>query len=205
MSYKGNFWDVKDVSLYPKPVQQPHLPTYVAAVTPPSYEMAARMGYSVMRAPQFTRIELVEEQWQSYCELIRQGGGDANSMDQPLLMRTYVAETEEGAKRDAEPHALWFHKLLQDLLPGALGKPPAAGYELYAKVRESHAKVTFEELHNWGTAIGDPDQVTERIEVYAERTGVNHWLSEMKFGAMSYDKAKRSMELLAKHVMPAFR
>ena len=40
-SYEGKYWSCNDVTLFPKPVQQPHPPIYMAAVSPPSYQLAA--------------------------------------------------------------------------------------------------------------------------------------------------------------------
>ncbi len=204
-SYAGEFWSAKDVTLFPKPIQQPHPPLYMAAVTPPSYELAADLGLSTLRSPNFTRMDLVEQQWQVYCDRLRERGLDASQMDQPMLMKTYVADTEEEAKRDAEPHAMWFHRLLGRLLPGAPGKPIHAGYELYGEVQKRHEEVTFDDLYEWGSCYGTPERVTERIKQYVTRSGTNHWLAEMKFGGMPHAKAMKSMELFAQHVMPALR
>lgn len=204
-SYTGKFWSARDVTLFPKPIQKPHPPLYLAAVTPPSYELAADLGMSTLRSPNFTRMDLVEQQWKVYRDRLRARGIDAAKMDQPMLMKTYVAETEEEAKRDAEPCAMWFHRLLGSLLPGAPGKAIHSGYELYGQVQKHHTEVTFEDLYEWGSCYGTPEHVIERIKQYVARAGTNHWLAEMKFGGMPHDKAMKSMELFAKHVMPALR
>lgn len=205
MSYQGCFWSAKDVTLYPKPVQQPHPPLYMAAVTPPSYALAAEHGLSILRAPRFTRIDMVQEQWGEYCRLMREGGRDPLAQDQPMLMQTYVAETAKEAMEVAEPHALWYHELFQKVLPGAPGKDVRPGYELYDKVRQKHAAIRKDDLINWGSAFGTPEEVAERIVSYADAAGVNHWMAEMKFGGMSHEQAMRSMELFAKEVIPRVR
>lgn len=204
-SHQGKYWNVQDAALYPRPIQQPHPPFYLAAVTPPSYELAADLGWSTLRSPNFTRMDLIEQLWKVYRDRLQARGIDAGQMDQPMLMKTYVAETEAEAKRDAEPHAMWFHRLLGSLMPGAPGKQVHAGYELYSRVQKRHEEVTFDDLYEWGACYGTPDRVIERIKQYAQRAGTNHWLAEMKFGGMSHDKAMRSMELFARRVMPALR
>ena len=202
VSHEGRFWSANDVTLYPKPVQKPHPPLYMAAVTPPSYAMAADKGLSILRAPRFTRMNIVQEQWDEYCRLMRKAGRDPLAMDQPMLMQTYLAETAEQATREAEPHAKWYHELFQTVLPGAPGKEIKPGYELYDKVREAHARVTYDDLVNWGSAFGTPEQVAERVLAYAEHAGVNHWMAEMRFGGLSHAQAMRSMELFATDVIP---
>ncbi len=204
-SYEGKFWSCEDVTLSPTPVQKPYPKMYMAAVSPPSYKIAAELGLSILRAPRFTRIDLVEEQWAEYNKYMRAAGHDPSALDQPMLMQTYVAETEEEARAVAEPHAIWYHELFQTILPGAGGKAPAAGYEVYDHIRKAHAKVTYDDLVDWGSAFGTPDQVADRVVTYAEQGGVSHWMAEMKFGGVSHAEAMRSMKLFAEEVMPRVR
>ncbi len=205
VTHDGRFWSVKDVTVFPKPVQKPHPPLYMAAVTPPSYALAAEYGLSILRAPRFTKMDMVTQQWGEYTRLMRERGRDPFAMDQPMLMQTYVAETTEQATREAEPHAMWYHKLFQKVLPGAPGKEIKPGYELYDKVRQAHGQVTYEDLVDWGSAFGAPEDVAERILTYAAEAGVNHWMAEMRFGGLTHAQTMRSMELFAKDVMPRVR
>lgn len=201
-SYEGEYWNATDVLLYPKPVQQPHPPMYMAAVSPPSYELAAGHGLSILRAPRFTSLPVVQEQWELYTGFMQDAGRDPMAQDQPMLMQTFVADTAEDAKRIAEPHAIWYHELFQQVLPGAPGKKIHEGYEVYDTVRKNHAKVTYDDLAQWGSAFGTPDDVADRIVTYAQAAGVNHWMAEMKFGGMSHEDTMRSMRLFASDVMP---
>ncbi|MBT6983932.1 MAG: LLM class flavin-dependent oxidoreductase, partial [Rhodospirillaceae bacterium] len=97
-SHKGKFWSVDDVELYPRPVQSPNPPIYMAAVSPPSYALAAKHGFSILRAPRFTSMHVVQEQFAEYSQHMRDAGRDPLAIDQPMLMQTYVAETEAEAK-----------------------------------------------------------------------------------------------------------
>ncbi|MBM3489525.1 MAG: LLM class flavin-dependent oxidoreductase [Alphaproteobacteria bacterium] len=204
-THKGRFWSCENVTLYPKPVQRPYPQLYLAAVSPPTIEVAARYGLPILRAPRFTRIDTVEGQWRDYVKAMQAAGRDASALDQPMLMQTYVAETEAAAKRDAEPHATRYHELFQEVLPGAPGAKVSAGYELYDKVRQAHARVTYDDLANWGSAFGTPEQVAERIVTDVRHGGVSHWMAEMKFGGMTHKQAVASMKLFAKEVMPRVR
>ena len=201
-SHQGEFWSVEDVLLYPRPVQQPFPPIYMAAVSPPSYKLAAEHGLSILRAPRFTSLNVVQEQWAEYGKHMAAAGRDPMSMDQPMLMQTFVAETEKEAKDTAETHAIWYHELFQQVLPGAPGKKIHKGYEIYDVVRKNHAKVTYDDLAEWGSAFGTPEQVADRIVTYSKEAGVNHWMAEMKFGGMNHEDTKRSMRLFAEEVIP---
>ena len=46
-AYEGAHWQIKEpTEIFPKPVQTPHPPFYMAAVIPSSYEYAAKLGIS---------------------------------------------------------------------------------------------------------------------------------------------------------------
>ncbi|MDP6688824.1 MAG: LLM class flavin-dependent oxidoreductase [Alphaproteobacteria bacterium] len=201
-SQKGDFWQVEDVQLYPSPVQDPHPPIYMAAVSPPSYKLAAEHGLSILRAPRFTSLDLVQEQFGEYSKYMKEAGRDPMAIDQPMLMQTFVAESSADAKKIAEKHAMWYHDLFQVVLPGAPGKEIHKGYEIYDTVRKAHAKVTYDDLAEWGSAFGDPEHVADRIVTYAKEANVNHWMAEMKFGGMNHEDTMRSMKLFASEVMP---
>ena len=67
------------------------------------------------------------------------------------------------------------------------------------------AGLSYEQRLAEGTAyFGTPDQVTERIRAFRERSGVHNLLCFMSFHALDSDKALRSMELFAQRVMPRF-
>ena len=204
-TYEGRFWSCKDVTLFPTPVQRPHPKLYMAAVTPPSYKIAAEKGLSILRAPRFTPIELVEEQWGEFCKHMHEAGRDPLEFDYPMLMQTYVAETEAKAREEAEPHAVWYHELFSSVLPGAPGKKVASGYELYEKVQEAHTRLSTDDLVSRGSAFGTPEQVADRIHTYVAHGGVNHWMAEMKFGGITHEQALCSMELFANEVIPRVR
>jgi len=56
----GDYWSVNVVQLYPGQVQQPTPPMYMAAVSPPSFSLAADYGLSILRAPRFTSLARVQ-------------------------------------------------------------------------------------------------------------------------------------------------
>jgi alkanesulfonate monooxygenase SsuD/methylene tetrahydromethanopterin reductase-like flavin-dependent oxidoreductase (luciferase family) len=50
LSYAGRFTNVHNLTILPRPLQKPHPPLYVAAVSPESYEWAGREGHSIRGA-----------------------------------------------------------------------------------------------------------------------------------------------------------
>ncbi len=47
-SHKGTFWEFEEITLYPRPVQQPHPPMWVAGTSAGTLGWAGRHGYDIM-------------------------------------------------------------------------------------------------------------------------------------------------------------
>jgi alkanesulfonate monooxygenase SsuD/methylene tetrahydromethanopterin reductase-like flavin-dependent oxidoreductase (luciferase family) len=209
-AYNGEFWTIEEpVEIFPKPVQKPHPPFYLASISPRSYEIAARMGASLLRSPQFTSMETVATGYDGYKAKMREFGHDPDLLDQPLSVRTYVAPTEEEAKASTADME-WFFKLLATLLPGAPGRPaPPSGYENYPLDPSVLSQITAEDV--WergaerGTCYGTPERVIEVFKMFMHKLDATSFMCQMRPGGIEHKNVLRSMELFAKHVMPALR
>ncbi len=202
----GEFWKINEpTAIFPKPLQQPHPPFYLASVSSRSLEVAARHGMSLLRAPQFSNLDSVNAAFDVYTGKLVEHGHDPASLDQPLSIRVYVAETNEEAKAEAH-HALWFYHLLASLVPGAPGREAVpAGYEDYPFDPSVLSGLTVDDVWDRGTAFGTPDRVIEILKTYMQKSGTRHLICQMRIGGLEHEKVLRSMELFTSEVMPALR
>ena len=60
LSFKGRYFSFDDIEVLPKPLQQPHPPTWVAAVDRRSREVGRirRVGHSILMSPHPTHAEI---------------------------------------------------------------------------------------------------------------------------------------------------
>ena len=204
-TYEGQFWKIQEpTEIFPKPIQKPHPPFYFAGISPASYEIAARLGVSLLRSPQFSDLDTVVRAFDDYKSQMRGFGHDPDALDQPLSVRTFVAPTDEEARTEAK-HVVWFYHLLATLLPGAPGRPQPAGYEHYARDPSFLSRVTVDDVWERGTCFGSPERVIELMKLYLRKTGATHLMAQMRIGGLEHIKVLRSMELFAKYVIPALR
>jgi alkanesulfonate monooxygenase SsuD/methylene tetrahydromethanopterin reductase-like flavin-dependent oxidoreductase (luciferase family) len=209
-SHQGQFWKVRNATVFPKPVQKPHPPIYWAGISPATYELAGRLGYPVLRGSNFTSISAVEQAFAIYTDSLRAHGHDPDHMDLPFSLKIYVAPTDAEARREIH-HALWFYHTLARLLPGAPGRPVPAGYDQYPRDPSFLAELTADQLWNAGveagsgTVFGSPERVIEQLRFCQQRTRINHWMLWFKMGGLEHHKVLRSMELFTRHVMPALQ
>src|SRR6266508_2870106 len=57
-TFEGEFYQVRDLCVLPKPVQKPHPPLWTAAVSPDTYTLAARRGLKILTSPAFTPFDI---------------------------------------------------------------------------------------------------------------------------------------------------
>lgn len=205
-TYNGKFYQIEEpTEIFPKPIQKPHPPFYLASVTPRSLEVAAKFGMSLLRAPQFSDLDSVSKAFDTYKTKMREYGHDPDKLDQPLSVRVYVAPTDEEARAETK-HLVWFYKLLSTLLPGAPGRPaPPSGYENYPRDPGVLAEVTEDQVWERGTCFGSPERVISQMKRYMHALGTSHFMVQMRIGGLEHDKVQRSMKLFAEQVMPALQ
>ena len=205
-AYDGDFWKIEEaIEIFPKPLQTPHPPLYVASVSRRSLDVAARFNMSLLRAPQFSNIDAVAEAFDEYTGLLHEYGYDPAALDQPVSLRVHVTATDEEAKAETE-HALWFYHLLGTLVPGAPGREKVPkGYEKYPLNPDVLARLTLEDVWERGTAFGSPERVIKIMKMYMEKLGARHFIVQMRIGGLEHDKVMRSMDLFTREVMPALR
>ncbi|MCH7654237.1 MAG: hypothetical protein IIB14_11230 [Chloroflexi bacterium] len=120
----------------------------------------------------------------------------------PFFRYFYVAETEEQARKDTEPHLRWVLDIMQWRQSFKESSEVPFGIDDW---RRSRAKppMSFDTLLKNRAFVGDPRQCVEKIgELRAQ--GVEYFGCNFDFGGMDHAKVMRSMELFSKEVMPHF-
>jgi luciferase family oxidoreductase group 1 len=183
-SYRGKFRQVHEVSVIPRPLQRPHPPLYLATNSAETVPIAARHGLPMMASFLVLDQTLVERR-EVYRQVSAEHGHDpagvAARLAQTWHIRfVYVADDARAALVDPRHH----------LMEYVANARPSTSYD--------------EHLANGIAFYGTPDQVTEQIGRYRERTGVENLLCFTSVRAMDPARVLRSMELFATRVMPHF-
>lgn len=200
-SYDGQFRQVRDVSVLPKPVQEPHPPIYVASwMTPETIRYAAERGFPII-SPAGLAADQIKTNYQLYRESLELAGrtGDA---DLPALVHVYVDDSDDRAKEIGADHARRYGASLTTLgSPSAKGGELPSGYGTYDSFEKGARRETRQEL----MLFGSPDTVARRVEWLRDELGVNYVLCWMNMGGLEPERVQHSMGLFAREVMPRFR
>lgn len=208
---KGEFWDIStrrtmDLEIGQgailRPYQRPHPPIMVASMSPfsASVSTAAARGWSIISA-NFLHPVWVASHWGKLVEGALSAGRTANPADWRVAKSIFVADDERTARAyamdPAGPYGNYYRSLMRKLIGN--GRP-----DLFKDRREmADADVTHEFVMKSLVVCGTPEQVTRQI--LDLRTRVGH------FGTLVYaghdwadvGLSRRSMELMAREVMPA--
>jgi alkanesulfonate monooxygenase SsuD/methylene tetrahydromethanopterin reductase-like flavin-dependent oxidoreductase (luciferase family) len=124
---------------------------------------------------------------------------------------TYVAETDEIARRELKPHIeAFFNKFLH--YPLEMRMPP--GYSSIASTKsliESKfafrmMEMTAENLIELGMVVaGSAATVRERLAAYARDLGVGNLIAMLQIATLPAELTEKNLRLFAKDVMPYLR
>ncbi|MBL8193033.1 MAG: LLM class flavin-dependent oxidoreductase [Blastocatellia bacterium] len=209
-SHYGKHFKLKYVNSWPKPLQQPHPPIWIpGAGSLETMDWVAKKRYAFMGIPYF-HIDVFRKNFNYFREATEKNGYTAKPSQLGWLVPIYVAETDDQARKEFEPH-LWY--FIKKLLKGLTIIPP--GYtsaKSMAKIWGDAQKNFLEKVETWeeilagGYAIvGSPETVCEKLIKYGNDVGFGNLLSIMQFGDMPHEKAMRNMNLFATEVMPKLR
>jgi len=105
LTFHGKFWHFDDIEVLPKPVQQPHPPTWVAATSPDAIGWAASRGYPILMDPHASFAEIGAKYEQYRTDLA--AGGFAPPGETPMARLLAVAPTDGEAESIARAGAAW--------------------------------------------------------------------------------------------------
>lgn len=194
-TYKGEHFDVSHpVTVWPKPKQKPYPPLWIAGTSVETMQVAAEWNMMPVTGA-LLGLGGVRAQLASYVHARRDLGKSYENTDLGLQCMTFVADTDEEALK-AVPYARWQTRGGRALnqLRVQNGRVDAAPFE-----GEPDEATYAERLF-----VGSPDTVIAKFKKAAEM-GATHVSNWMMFGGVEHEKIMRSIELMAKEVMPALR
>ena len=182
-SYEGCYHRVRDVQLNVLPVQRPRPPVWIATLRAERAPGIGARHFPVMLIPYASAETLPQmaESLVAYRAAFVGAGGRPEGATVPFGLHLHCAESTSQARAEArEP------------------------MERYVRTRLYAVQRPFETLVDQDVvAFGDPDEIV-RVGRRYEEAGFTHLLAISNFGGLAHKQVLRSMELLARHVLPRF-
>lgn len=194
-TYTGKYIDIPaPVTVFPKPLQKPYPPLWLAGTSPASMQLAAEMDM----LPLSSGMQGVAGIREQYATLVRAHaalGKPTQHLRLALQCMTHVAPTDEEAYA-ALPYVRWQHRAQRGLNRQAVthGRVHAEPYEGELEDAPYLDRLFF----------GSPATVIEKFKRVAS-VGATHISNWMMFGGLEHEKLMRSIRLMGEEVIPALR
>jgi alkanesulfonate monooxygenase SsuD/methylene tetrahydromethanopterin reductase-like flavin-dependent oxidoreductase (luciferase family) len=202
-SYAGEFYRVDHATVAPRPYQVPHPPIRMAATSDETFPAAGRLGLPIFIGLRATEIADLQAQLGPY----RAAWRDAGHPGRPsvfLRIPVYVSPTAAGAAEEPRESLTAFFGRQTALARASVGR--AGTSESRREQAERMATLTYEDILARKVVSGTPARVIERLRELRAELGIDGVIAEMNPGGMiPLDLETRSMEMLAREVIPAFR
>jgi alkanesulfonate monooxygenase SsuD/methylene tetrahydromethanopterin reductase-like flavin-dependent oxidoreductase (luciferase family) len=191
-SYQGKHYNLKNISMVPKPAQTPHPPLWVGASQPKAIERAARLGCHFLGGGDSASQGI-------YDAALRSHGRDPQDYHAAQLRWVYVASTYEQAWNDVQDH---LHYMLTWYGRWVAEAKDFAGVEKLAQLPPAAELRNVTEQLIGRPIAGSPEDVGRQIETMTKRIRTTHLVMGMHLPGLDPAKSQRSMELFAKELTP---
>lgn len=219
-SHDGRFWKYKDISIWPRPVQQPHPPMYIPFTgSKETIELAGRLNLNAVMSAGHPGVT---QDIVTYFGKQLAANGHTLRPDQMVLFTdAYVADSADAALKEYGDYYLYFVQTLwhhgSDQSNATLGK---AGYvnsssfdyirpenQPFAqldrgKIRQMNFPDVEKRVKDGNLAFGSPKEVADRLIEMAERMGANRMLLNLNLGALPHEMFLEQVRRFGREVLP---
>ena len=214
-SHEGPFFKLHDCAIWPRPVQQPHPPIWIAARSAESVEWCVERHLPCAQVYQSTGQ--IEDTFGYYRTKAKEAGWDAAPDKFILCRHTYIDETDQKARANIEAAMAYFFTVFNRGFNEAINKD-AVSRDLQAAMlsdrsfsyfsegnreRFDFSKMDYDGLIRSGYLIaGSPDSVAKQIKNQMRQVGADHFMGMFHIGNLHHDKVVNSLNLFKKEIMP---
>ena len=189
-SYQGKFYQVEDLAIAPKPLQEPHPPVFIASNSADTFGIVGNLGYNILVAPTIVTAQGAIDGLASYRKELAEAGHDESERCVFVTVHVNVSNSEVEARKGFETTINNYLGTLRDMASSARGSSRAQSLD-YETVLEEFA------------AVGTPEQVTDKLIRFREMynpQGLICWFNTG--GLLAHAQVESSMRLFAAEVMP---
>jgi alkanesulfonate monooxygenase SsuD/methylene tetrahydromethanopterin reductase-like flavin-dependent oxidoreductase (luciferase family) len=188
--HAGDFWKFDELTLYPRPIQRPHPPIWVAGTSAEGLGWAGRNGYHIMTVghphpPDKVRIGV--EAWK---HALMDAGHKLDDKHCQFHVRTHVNESADEAREIGVAAIRRYDEISRIGRRSLTAAPADYDWEMMLATGRNN--------------YGDPDQCIQNIHNAGKHYYFDTLTTTFNFGGIPHAEILRSMRLFAKEVMPAF-
>lgn len=219
-SHEGKFWRFKDISIWPRPLQQPHPPIFIPFTgSKETIELAGRLNLNAVLSAGHPGV--TQDIVDYFGRQLAAHGHSLTSDQLCLFTDAWVADSVDAALAEYGPYYLYFVQTLwhhgSDQTNEQLGK---AGYVASSsfdyirpenlpfaqldrgKIRQTTLPDVEKRVKDGQLAFGAPKEVADRLIEAAERMGANRVLLNLNLGALPHELFLEQVRRFGREALP---
>lgn len=200
-SFTGKHYQCDNLSVRPKPLQQPHPPIRVGITSEATFPLIGRLGYPIIINP--SRVFALTE-LRPYIQQYRQAWQAAGHAGQPqvgLRIPLYVAPTVERAYAEPRDSALTAIRGLGERVARSASRQGTTGD--WQAQAEHLRGMSYEDWLRDKVAFGTPDMVVDRLQKLIDELHLTQILYEINLGRqMPYALQTQNLRMIHQQVIP---
>jgi probable F420-dependent oxidoreductase len=190
ITHKGRFYTVEG-RLEPPPVSRPHPLLWIGGWGDLTLKRAATLADNWIPGPTADLARLLKGK-RAFLDNRAAAGRTEPITEWPLTRDVIIADTDAKARELAERHIMISYR-----------REYAGGWRhpfIDASIATDLDKLMADRF-----IIGGPDQCVVQIRRFVDQYGMTHLICRTFFPGMPHDHILRELDLISRHVMPAFR
>jgi alkanesulfonate monooxygenase SsuD/methylene tetrahydromethanopterin reductase-like flavin-dependent oxidoreductase (luciferase family) len=189
--WEGIHYQHRSISVWPRPLQQPHPPVVLGATSPESAAWAAQQGFDLGIFGAVVSDERARECVDAY----REAGGAGTVLYRAFI---YVGEDDEQTEAQIERYELGNMRLLMAPEPARAAAAARVAAELFGAPRHGGGSPAAPRPQ----FAGSPQSVQAQLRDSQERIGWQLLDSVFTFPRLPYEQTRGSFERFCAHVVP---
>ena len=189
-SFHGEFHQLENLHIRPRPYQVPAPPLWIGASTPPGARRAGRIADGFVAGPSTDMASTIE-----LAESYRQAALEAGREPVVALMRdAWVAETRTEASEVYGPEVMTAYRYYW-----------RNGLSEFRSI-DSEDRITLDNLGPDRLILGDPEECVAEFQRWAEAVGTGYFLLRLRHahsGGPPHEKIMEAIRLFGEKVIPA--
>jgi len=203
-SYAGEFYQVQNATVAPRPYQVPHPPIRMATTSDETFPAAGRLGLPIFVGLRATEIPDLQAQLVPYRRAWREAGHPGHPSVY-LRIPVYASTTAGGAVEEPRASLASFFARQAELAQSAVGRAGAGPAERRRFQAERMASLSYEDILAKKVAVGTAAGVIARLTQLREELDLDGFVVELNPGGrIPSELEARSLQILTHEVMPAF-
>ncbi len=200
VTFEGEYYQCKDVQIFPRSIQKPRPPIWLAGTSPETYTYAGKNGFKIMASAGFKGPQVYREKMKLYEEAVAAAGGDTSDIDYTMTHRFYVCEDNEQAdylksfERGLSSYLEYRSRVNEVEFIDEVGRHLQRNWSYKLDVRE---------FLKGGGVIGSAKENIQELYRLRDDFGLNHVILGVYGDGMKHEESLRLLERFAKEVAPA--